>query len=250
MRILRLLTAVGLSLALIGCGQGTPGPKGDPGPAGPAGAKGDTGPPGPAGAAGRAGAQGPAGPPGPAGPQGPAGPTSAASAAGASSIRVLRSTCDATGCTVECNADEALLTAYCGERRNPATFPSERSASCRGRSAANNPLVVACAKVSSSQPDAPAARAANPTAAVPGDFPKLDFASNCRATSTESRTNVDSCTADEQKARDQLATQWAQFGQQDKSRCTQLSSMKGFASYVELLTCLEMARDVKKLPRE
>jgi hypothetical protein len=88
-----------------------------------------------------------AGPPGPAGargPEGPAGPPGAASG-----IRVIRSTCNATGCAAQCNEDEALITAYCGSARNPAVFPSERSATCRTRAPANNPLVAACVKLSS-----------------------------------------------------------------------------------------------------
>jgi hypothetical protein len=36
--------------------------------------------------------------------------------------------------------------AYCGAMRNPATYPTERSATCRARGPANNPLVAACAK--------------------------------------------------------------------------------------------------------
>ncbi len=112
----RLLAAVWLAAALAGCGNNaTQGEKGDPGPAGPAGPKGDSGPRGPAGAAG-------------------------------AGIRIVRSNCDATGCAAQCGDDEVLITAYCGATRNPATFPTERSASCRLRNPANSPLVAACAK--------------------------------------------------------------------------------------------------------
>src|SRR5262249_58227919 len=72
MRIAGLLTAAALSLCLIGCGDGTPGPKGDAGPPGPAGAMGDAGPAGPAGMSGPPGPQGPPGQPGVAGPRDPA----------------------------------------------------------------------------------------------------------------------------------------------------------------------------------
>jgi hypothetical protein len=95
------------------------GPKGDPGPAGPPGPKGDVGPPGPAG------------------PEG---------SPAAGSVRVIRSACDATSCNVQCDQAEIIITAWCGAGRNPATFPNERSASCRARGAANNPLVAVCAK--------------------------------------------------------------------------------------------------------
>ena len=92
--------------------QGTRGPKGD---------KGDPGEPGP---------RGEVGPPGPPG-----------SIVG---VRVIRAPCNDSGCAAECRADEFMLTAYCGAGRFAPVFPSERSALCRGRGPANNPLVVVC----------------------------------------------------------------------------------------------------------
>src|SRR5205823_2054487 len=77
MHVFRLLAAIALTATVMGCGQGG-GPKGDPGPPGPPGPRGEPGPPGPAGG-----------------------------------IRVVRSNCDATNCTVQCADDEMLLTAYC-----------------------------------------------------------------------------------------------------------------------------------------
>jgi hypothetical protein len=111
----RILIAVMLALAVVGCSKAEPGEKGDPGPAGPPGQKGD------------------------AGPRGPAGPAGAG-------LRVVRASCDASGCTAQCADDEVLLTAYCGATRNPAIFPTERSASCRLHNPANSPVVAACAK--------------------------------------------------------------------------------------------------------
>jgi hypothetical protein len=88
---------------------------------------------------GRRGPSGPPGPQGSPGPPGPPGPTG-------SQVRVVRSNCTAASCVAECGADEVLITAYCGARRAPAVFPSERSASCRTRDAASNPLIGVCAK--------------------------------------------------------------------------------------------------------
>jgi hypothetical protein len=59
---------------------------------------------------------------------------------------VVRSSCNPAGCTAECAEDEIVIAAWCGVGRNPATYPSERSASCRSRSAANNPVTAVCAK--------------------------------------------------------------------------------------------------------
>jgi hypothetical protein len=126
MHLYRALIAITLAVGLLGCGEGPQGAKGDPGPAGTPGAEGE------------------AGPPGPTGPAGPAG-LPAASAA----MRIVRSNCDATSCVAQCSDDEVLLIAYCGSNRNAAVFPTERSASCRSRNAANNPLIAACTKAAS-----------------------------------------------------------------------------------------------------
>jgi hypothetical protein len=57
------------------------------------------------------------------------------------------------------------------------------------------------------------------------------------------------CVADEQGAQQQLAKEWAQFAKSDKASCTE--EVSGFEpSYVELLACLEAARDAKQVPQE
>jgi hypothetical protein len=66
-----------------------------------------------------------------------------------SAVRVFRANCDAANCTAQCSDDEVLLIAYCGPTRNPVIFPTERSASCRVRNTANNPLIAACGKTAS-----------------------------------------------------------------------------------------------------
>ena len=59
---------------------------------------------------------------------------------------------------------------------------------------------------------------------------------------------MEACTRDELTARDQISKQWAQFSQTDKTRCIRLATLGSEPSYVELLTCLEMSRDARKLP--
>jgi hypothetical protein len=103
---------------------GPPVPKGDVGPPGPPGPKGDEGPVGPPGPKGEAGAAGPPGPPG---------------------VRVLQSSCTRSGCSAHCSEDEIIIAAWCGRRRNEASFPTAQSASCRPM-AANSFLLVVCAK--------------------------------------------------------------------------------------------------------
>src|SRR5262245_33360940 len=57
----------------------------------------------------------------------------------------------------------------------------------------------------------------------------------------------DVCIKSELGARDQLAQEWAQFPSSDRVRCVQLTNMTHMPSYVQVLTCLEMARDARKL---
>jgi hypothetical protein len=55
------------------------------------------------------------------------------------------------------------------------------------------------------------------------------------------------CLDSEQAVRDQLVKQWAKFDRADKTSCVNESEMGGESSYTELLTCLEMARDVRAM---
>jgi hypothetical protein len=55
------------------------------------------------------------------------------------------------------------------------------------------------------------------------------------------------CLDSEQAIRDELAKQWTGFNASDKVHCTNESTMGGESSYTELLTCLEMARDVRAM---
>jgi len=58
------------------------------------------------------------------------------------------------------------------------------------------------------------------------------------------------CLDSEQAIRDQLEKQWSSFSPPDKIACTNESKMGGESSYTELLTCLEMARDVRTMHTE
>ena len=55
------------------------------------------------------------------------------------------------------------------------------------------------------------------------------------------------CLDSEHATRDELAKQWSGFSAADKNACTNEATMGGDSSYTELLTCLEMARDVRAL---
>ena len=58
------------------------------------------------------------------------------------------------------------------------------------------------------------------------------------------------CLDSENAIRDQLAKQWSSFSSADKIACTNEAVMGGDSSYTELLTCLEMARDIRTMHTE
>ncbi len=66
------------------------------------------------------------------------------------------------------------------------------------------------------------------------------------AIATEKKNCIDS----EQSIRDELVKQWLNFQPADRTHCVNESVMGGESSYTELLTCLEMARDVRAMRAE
>jgi hypothetical protein len=58
------------------------------------------------------------------------------------------------------------------------------------------------------------------------------------------------CLDSEHAIRDEIAKQWSSFSAADKNHCTNEATMGGDSSCTELLTCLEMARDVRQLHSE
>ena len=53
------------------------------------------------------------------------------------------------------------------------------------------------------------------------------------------------CLQSEQSIRDELVKQWSSFSPADRTSCVNEARMGGESSYTELITCLEMARDVR-----
>ena len=86
---------------------------------------------------------------------------------------------------------------------------------------------------------------------VSDQMPKFDTDAGCHASAAAAAAinrSEDNCRKDEQDARTKLDQQWKQFSATEQARCVSLSKLGGSPSYVELLTCLEMAADAKKLP--
>ena len=85
---------------------------------------------------------------------------------------------------------------------------------------------------------------------VADNVPKFDIERGCRLDNAASAglTEVQpakKCASDEQQARQQLQAQWSQFPKSDRATCTTETNGDDTPSYVELLTCLQLARDAR-----
>ena len=88
--------------------------------------------------------------------------------------------------------------------------------------------------------------------AVSDTVPRFDTVRECRI---EGGPSVDQarCSRDEAAALRQLQEAWAQYAGADRKTCATEATIGDFASYVEFLTCLEMAREANntdKNPRD
>jgi hypothetical protein len=86
------------------------------------------------------------------------------------------------------------------------------------------------------------------------DVPTLDVNPVCHGIAMQGeleaglqRTNFQQCLQSEQATREQIKKEWSTFTTADKTHCVSLAKTGGESSYTELITCMEMARDVRKL---
>jgi hypothetical protein len=94
--------------------------------------------------------------------------------------------------------------------------------------------------------------------AVADDVPKFDIARGCKIDSAAAfdpnagmSGTIKRCVDDEQKAKDQLQTQWSGFASSDRIMCVGSTTNDSSTppSYVELLSCLQDQQLVRKLPK-
>jgi len=95
------------------------------------------------------------------------------------------------------------------------------------------------------------------TAVVLADeIPNLDVKPICRGIAMQAANPTEKggpdlsykeCVNSERAVRDELAKIWSTFAAADKGHCVRLATQGGEPSYTELITCLEMARDVRAL---
>jgi hypothetical protein len=91
--------------------------------------------------------------------------------------------------------------------------------------------------------------------AVADPIPTIDIRKTCQAaagvlTGTTSQNDVEICMSSEQRAREQIIKDWAQYAPADRARCVQAGAKVYLPSYVEWLTCLEMETAVKRMGQE
>ena len=86
------------------------------------------------------------------------------------------------------------------------------------------------------------------------DIPTLDVRPVCRGIASQSeleaglqQTSFEQCVQSEQAVREQVKKEWSSFSTADKGHCVALAKTGGESSYTELITCMEMARDVRAL---
>jgi hypothetical protein len=66
--------------------------------------------------------------------------------------------------------------------------------------------------------------------------------------SEDATRTFDSCMSDEQEARDQLLRNWGSYPTSDKTLCMRATDY--LPSYVEWITCAEMAKDLRRIRSE
>jgi hypothetical protein len=75
-------------------------------------------------------------------------------------------------------------------------------------------------------------------------IPAFDIARECRFEGA-SVQDFDHCAKDEADALRQVRIEWTKFTAEDKKSCEVATRVGGFASYVELLACLENAKEAR-----
>ena len=92
--------------------------------------------------------------------------------------------------------------------------------------------------------------------ALADEVPKFDIGKTCKADvqafqdNAKGQASSTGCLKDEENARTTLVSQWTQFAADTRTRCVRMVGDGAVSqSYVELLTCLQMAKEVQGLPK-
>jgi hypothetical protein len=86
-------------------------------------------------------------------------------------------------------------------------------------------------------------------------LPSIDLQKLCRSSeraigglSGDPMRTFDSCMSDEQDAREQLLRDWVTYPSSDRALCMRATDY--LPSYVEWITCAEMAKDLRRIRKE
>ena len=88
------------------------------------------------------------------------------------------------------------------------------------------------------------------------DVPSLDIEPVCRGIAKQATTagerggpdlGLSQCLKSEQAMREHLVQEWSTFAAADKASCVGEEKLGPLPSYTDLATCLEMARDARKM---
>jgi hypothetical protein len=89
--------------------------------------------------------------------------------------------------------------------------------------------------------------------AVAEQVPTLDIASGCQEAAKSLGglgQTAEVCIRSENNTRQELVKVWTQFPAADRTSCINLTRMGSKGTYTDLITCLEIKRDARKLPKE
>jgi hypothetical protein len=90
-------------------------------------------------------------------------------------------------------------------------------------------------------------------AAAADNVPKLNVGPSCEAAArgaVAAGRDKEACLGDERQAQEQATKNWSQYRSADKEECVGMINKGGPASYVELLSCLEIMRDAKNIQKD
>ena len=108
-------------------------------------------------------------------------------------------------------------------------------------------LLVGAAALFASAASTGAAKTGTVRAGAP---PNLQVGPSCEAAGRGAvmlGRNKEACLADETTAQDTLKQNWSKYSAADKTQCVGMTKNGGPASYVELLSCLEIMRDARNI---
>jgi hypothetical protein len=90
-----------------------------------------------------------------------------------------------------------------------------------------------------------------------GQIPKLDVKAICEARSADAKKvgsppdqSITDCMTDEESAKQQLNALWATTPVPMRKQCQSDARSLGVTSYLDLLTCIQIAQDTKSRPRK